>query len=112
MALPVGAIIQRVMLVADITALNDSATAHKIDLGVSGRPGGGGWVVQLAAMLDVMGFAAADGATTGWTGVLDVSALVTVVGAYGFRFLVNQSGGANSVRYTSQFVLKVTYRMA
>ena len=111
-ALPTGAIIDRAMLIPDITAMNDSATAHKIDLGVSGRLGAGGWVVQLATMLDVIGFPAADGATTGWTGILDVSALVTAAGAYGFRFLVNQSGGANSVRYTTLFILKVTYRMA
>lgn len=108
---PIGATIQRVMLLADITAMNDTATAHKIDLEVQGRAGAGAWN-SLIDLADNIGFAAADGATTGHTFMLDVSALVVAAGAYGFRFVVNQSGGANSVRYTSGFCLIVCYSMA
>lgn len=109
-ALPTGGSIVRAMLAAFITIMNDTATAHKIDINVEGRVAAGAWQ-DFFDQDDVVGFPASDGATTGFTAIQDVSALVTVAGTYGFRLTVNQSGGANSVRYTTQYLLVITYEI-
>jgi len=107
---PTGATRRRVLLLALITAMNNTANAQKIDLMVQGRKGAGGWSTFFSQD-DVIGFGAIDGATTNIVAVQDVTALVDTAGSYGFRFSVNQSG-ANSVRYTTQYLLVITYRMS
>lgn len=109
-SVPTGATIQRAMLLAVITAMNDSATAQKIDVTVQGRKGSGSWSSYFSET-DCMGFGATDGATTSIVPVQNVTALVDAATSYGFRLTVNQSA-ANSVRYTTQYLLVVTYRMS
>jgi len=106
---PSGASIVRAMLAAFVTAMNNTATAQKIDVDVKGRVSGGAWSTFFSQD-DCMGFPAADGATTGLVAMQDVSALVTGAGTYGFKLTIQQSS-ANSVRYTTQYLLVVTYRM-
>ncbi len=109
--LPAGAIITRVMVSAFITIMNDTATGHKIDITLQGRVLAGAWNNYWSEDACV-GFPAVDAATTGMVAVSDVTDLVTEAGDYGFRLTVNQSGGANSVHYTSQYLIIVTYRMS
>jgi len=109
-ALPSGASIVRALLVAMVTVLNDSETAQKIDVTVKGRKGSGGFS-DFFSQDDVVGFGAVDGATTFLVTVQDVSALVDVAATYGFQLSVNQSAAA-SVRYTTQYVLVITYKMS
>jgi hypothetical protein len=108
--LPAGASISRVLLIALITAMNNTANAQKIDLTVQGRKGAGAWN-NFFSQEDCIGFGAVDGATTSLVTVQDVTSLVDASGSYGFRFSVNQSA-AKSVRYTTQFILVIvlTYR--
>lgn len=98
------------MLAAFITAMNNTANAQKIDVDVKGRVSAGSWNTYFSQD-DCIGFPAADGATTGFVPLQDVSALVTAAGTYGFKCTITQSG-ANSVRYTTQYVLIVTYKMS
>lgn len=98
------------MLAVFITAMNDTANAQKIDVDVKGRVSAGSWNTYFSQD-DVIGFPAADGATTGIVPLQDVSALVTAAGTYGFKCTITQSS-ANSVRYTTQYVLIVTYKMS
>jgi len=109
-SLPTGASIVRVMLAAFITAMNNTANAQKIDITVQGRLSGGSFS-NFFSQIDCIGFPAAEGATTGIVPLQDVSALVTGAGTYGFRLSITQSA-AYSVRYTTQYVLIVTYRMS
>ena len=109
-SLPTGATIVRAMLAAFMTAMNNTANAQKIDVKVQGRVSGGTWNTYFS-QLDCIGFPAADGATTGIVPLQDVSALVTAAGTYGFRCLITLSS-ANSVRFTTQYILIVTYRMS
>lgn len=109
-SLPTGASIVRAMLAAFITAMNNSANAQKIDVDVKGRVSAGSWNTYFSQD-DSIGFPAADGATTGFVPLQDVSALVTGGGTYGFKCTITQSS-ANSVRYTTQYLLIVTYKMS
>jgi len=109
-SLPAAATIRRVILAAFITIMNDSANAQKIDIDVEGRLGAGGWNTYFSQD-DVVGFPGVDGATTGLVALSDVTALVTAAGTYGFRLAVTQTS-ANSIRYTVQHVLIITYRMS
>jgi hypothetical protein len=108
--LPAEASISRVLLIALITAMNNTPNAQKIDLTVQGRKGAGAWN-NFFSQDDCIGFGAVDGATTSLVTVQDVTSLVDASGSYGFRFSVNQSA-TNSVRYTTQFTLVIvlTYR--
>lgn len=108
-ALPTGASIRRVLLVALITVMNNTGTAQKIDVTVQGRKGAGSWS-DFFSEDDCIGFGAVDGATTSLVAVQDVSVLVDEAETYGFRLSVNQSA-EQSVRYTTQFVLVITYRI-
>lgn len=108
--LPTGATKRRVLLASLITIMNDEAQAQKIDVTVQGRKGAGSWT-DYFSQDDVVGFGAVDGATSSFVAVSDISALVDGDGSYGFRLSVNQSA-ANSVRYTVQHIVVVTYRMA
>jgi hypothetical protein len=107
--LPSGATIRRVLLIALITAMNNTANAQKIDLTVQGRKGTGAWN-NFFSQDDCIGFGAVDGATTSLATVQDVTSLVDASGSYGFRFSVNQSAD-KSVRYTTQFIIALTYRV-
>lgn len=109
-ALPAGASIRRVLLIALVTAMNNTANAQKIDVTVQGRKGAGGWS-NFFSQTDCMGMGGVDGATTPLVAVQDVSALVNEEATYGFRLTITQSS-ANSVRYTTQFVLVLAYRMS
>ena len=109
-SLPSGASIVRVMLAVFITAMNNTENAQKIDIDVKGRVSGGSWNTYFSQD-DVIGFPAADGATTGTVPLQDVSVLVAAAGAYGFKCTITQSS-ANSVRYTTQYVLIVTFKMS
>jgi len=109
-SLPAGASIVKVMLAALITVMNNSANAQKIDVDVKGRVSGGSWSTFFSQD-DCIGFPAADGATTGFVPTQDVTTLVTGAGTYGFKLTIQQSS-ANSVRYTTQYVLIVTYKMS
>ncbi len=109
-SLPIGATIVRVMLTVFITAMNNTANAQKIDIDVKGRKGAGAWSTFFSQD-DCIGFPAADGATTGTVPLQDVSALVDVATSYGFKCTITQSS-ANSVRYTTQYLLIVTYKMS
>jgi len=97
------------MLTAFITVMNNTATAQKIDVDVYGRVEGGTWI-KFFSQDDCIGFPAADGATTGLVAMQDVSTLVTEAGTYGFKCTITQSS-AMSVRYTTQYLLIITYRM-
>jgi len=109
-SIPTGSSIVKVMLAAFITAMNNTANAQKIDVDVKGRVSGGSWSTFFSQD-DCVGFPAADGATTGIVPFQDVSALVTGAGTYGFKCTIQQSS-ANSVRYTTQYILIVTYKMS
>jgi len=109
-ALPTGATRRRVLLLAVITAMNNTATPQKVDITVQGRKGAGAFS-NFFSQDDIIGFGAVDGATTGIITLQDVSALVDEAAVYGFRLSVNQSA-ANSVRYTTQYLLVITYRMS
>jgi len=107
-SLPPGAAIVRATLLAYITAMNNFSVAQKIDVDVKGRVSGGSFSTFFS-LDDIIGFGAVDGATTGIVAISDVSALVTVAGTYGFKCTITQSS-ANSVRYTTQYVLILTVR--
>jgi hypothetical protein len=109
--LPVGATIKRALLIGIITAMNDTANAQKIDLKVQGMKKSVGVWSTFFNITSVIGAGAVDGATTGQVAVQDVSSLVNAATVYGFRFTVNQTA-AQSVRYTTQFLLVVTYALS
>ena len=110
-ALPNGAVLKRAMLVALLTALNREEAAQKIGLYMEGRAAGGEWDEHLySAGNPIIGFGAVEGATVNLAILADVSDLVTDEGVYEFRWQVLQSA-ANTVRYTTQFLLVITYSM-
>jgi len=90
--------------------MNNTENAQKIDLVVQGRVAGGVWSA-LWSQTDCIGFPAVDGATTGIVPLADVSTLVTAIGDYEFRCLITLSS-AFSVRFTTQYLLIITYKMA
>ena len=110
LSLPTGAVIQKASLIAIITAMNNTANTQKIDVTVQARKGAGAWNSYFSED-DCLGLPDADAATTSMTAVSDITALVTATGAYGFRCSINQSA-ANSVRYTTQYVLIVSYTLS
>jgi len=107
--IPEGATIKRVCLIAYIAAMNNTANAQKIDVDVKGRKADGAWSTFFSED-DCIGFGAIEGATISLLTVQDVSNLVTAEGKYGFKCTITQSS-ANSVRYTTEYVLIVTYHM-
>lgn len=108
--IPAGATIRRAMLAAFITVMNDTATLQKIDVDVQGRLPPAGWNTYFSQN-DCIGVPNVDAATTGFVPVQDVSALVNAAGTYEFRCAVTQTA-AQSVHYTINYVLIVTYRMS
>jgi len=107
-SVPAGASIVRATLIANVTAMNDTANAQKIDVDVKGRVSGGSFSTFFSQD-DIMGMGAVDGATTGITALSNVTALITGAGTYGFKCTITQSS-ANSVRYTTQYILIITFR--
>lgn len=108
-SLPVGAKLVRVLLAAIVTAMNNSANAQKVDVDVQGRKETGAWSTFFS-QVDVFGFGAVDGATVCVLAMSDVTTLVDAEATYGFRLQITQSA-AESVRYTTQYFLIVTYKM-
>ena len=99
---------KRASLISTITALNNSANAQKIDVAIEARQGSGSFA-EYYNQDDVIGFGAVDGATSSILAISDLTALVDDLSAtYGFRCSINQSS-ANSVRYTTQHVLIISY---
>ena len=109
---PVGATRTRAILLATIHVANKTAAAHHISFKVQGQKQALGYGDQLdlsaqegLSMVDV------DGATDGWSGAIDVTALVdTSAVAYTFRFEVD-SDNAGNVIYICSFVLALVYTM-
>ena len=109
---PAGATRVRAILMATIHVANKTAAAHHIKFKIEGQKALGGYLPQLdltaqegLSMVDV------DGATDGWSGAIDVTALVDTSGAvYDFRFEVD-SDNAGNVIYTCGFVLALVYTM-
>jgi len=109
---PTGATRVRAILIATIHVANKTAVAHHISFKVQGQKAAGGYgdLLDLSAqeglsMVDV------DGATDGWSGAIDVTALVDTSGTtYDFRFEVD-SDNAGNVIYICSFVLALVYTM-
>jgi len=98
------------MLAALIIAINRSTNAQDIDVDVKGRLGAGSWTTFFT-QTDVMSLAAVDKASIGLVALQDVSSLVTGAGTYGFKLTVTLSS-ANTVRFLTQYLLHVTYKMS
>ncbi|GAJ08946.1 unnamed protein product, partial [marine sediment metagenome] len=102
----------RAILIATIHVANKTAAAHHIAFKIEGQKAALGYNNQLnltaqegLSMVDV------DGATDGWSGAIDVTALVDTSGeAYTFRFEVD-SDNAGNVIYICSFVLALVYTM-
>ncbi len=109
---PTGSTRVRAILIASIHALNHEAETHHIKFKVQGQKdvAGYGDLLDLTAA-DVLGLVNLDGATDGWCGAVDVTALVDASGSvYDFRFEVD-SDNANDVDYTTCFTLVLVYTM-
>jgi len=108
--LPEGATIVKASCIGLMTAMNHTANLQKVDLSIYARKAGEAWAPYWSAM-DALGLPNVDGATASVTPVADVSALVTdPAGTYEFQFQVVQSA-AYAVRYTTQFILLVAYKV-
>lgn len=107
--LPAGASIVKAFLCAVITALNNTANAQKIDVDVKGRKGAGAWNTYFSQD-DVLGFGAVDGATDAIVALQDITALIDAAATYGFKLTITQSA-AQSVRYTTQYLLIIDYQL-
>lgn len=108
--LPTGATIRRALLIGVVTAMNNTPNAQKIDVTIQGRKGAGAYS-NFFSQTDCIGLGAVDGSTVALVTVQDVTALVDAAAGYGFRLTIDQSS-ANSVRYTTQYLLVITYRMS
>ena len=104
-----GAAIVRVLLVASLHVTSRAAAAHHIGVRVQARLGGGVYATvgnDLSAQA-VLGLTASDGASDSIDWLVDVTALVALLGvAYDFRFDVT-SDNAGAVTYTSEAALIV-----
>jgi len=103
--IPTGATIESVIALARITIMNDSATAQKIDLKLNVE------AVTLFSQADVVGFPAADGASSIYTIAEDASDEVTAIGQVVTLEALATLGAAASVRFQAQYFLFITYRM-
>jgi len=110
-SMPSGATRIRVELIAIITILNNSATAHKIDIDVKGRKGAGAFQTFFSQD-SVVGFGNTDGATVEKVITQDVTSLVdTIDGAttYGWKLTV-KSSAVGSLKVTTMYAMIVTWR--
>ena len=111
LSLPAGAVLKKASLMTIITAMNNTASAQKMDITVQARKGAGAFG-DYFSQDDIIGFGAVDGSTTSLNAISDITALIDDLGAtYGFRCSINQSS-ANSVRYTIQHVLIICYALS
>jgi len=104
-SLPSGATIISVIALARISVMNDSATAQKIDLKMNVE------AVTLFNQADVVGFPAADGASSIYTIAEDASDEVTAIGQVVTLEALATLSAAASVRFQAQYFLFITYRM-
>jgi hypothetical protein len=112
-SMPSGAVRIRVELIAVITILNNSATAHKIDIDVKGQKGAGAFQTFFSQD-SVVGFGNTDGATVEKVITQDVTSLVdTIDGAttYDWKLTV-KSSAAGSLKVTTMYAMIVTWRRA
>lgn len=110
-SLPSGSSIVKVLLALFITAKNGAATEQDIDISVSGRPQGGSWTTLISTLTDCLGLPNVDKATTGAAYTVDATSLVTGAGTWGFKTTITLSNAAQ-VRFTSEYLLIITYRMS
>ena len=108
--LPSGASRVRVLVGCFITAANRTANAQDIDVQLQGRKGAGAWN-NLLTLTDHMTLPAVDRAMTGDALLADCTSLVDEAATYGFRCTITLSA-ANAVRFKTQYLLIVTYRMS
>lgn len=110
-SLPSGALLKRASVISSISALNNSANAQKIDVAIEARKAAGSFAAYYSQD-DVFGFGAVDGATSAILAISNLTALVDdLTASYGFRCSINQSS-ANSIRYTTQHVLIISYALS
>ena len=109
---PTGATRVRAILVANIKVANMAANLHHISLKVQGQKAAGGYLDQIDLTAQTtLGMTNVNGASDGWCGSVDVTALVdTSAVQYDFRFVVD-SDNAGAVDYTTSFVLVLVYRI-
>lgn len=98
------------MLAVIIVSKNGTATAQDIDIAVEGRVAAGNWTTLLNTLTDVIGLPNVDKATSGEVLLADATALVTEAATYEFRCQITLSAAA-TVRFTTQYILIITYRM-
>lgn len=115
-AIPGGSI-RRVVILALVTALNDSDTGPmKIDLEFQGKVSTDDWpeATTLWTQDDVIGFPAMEAATTSIVLVArptPANDLITAAGTYNFRVVITNPT-AGDIRYTTQYLVVITYRMS
>lgn len=109
--LPESAMLKKASVLTSVTALNNSATAQKIDITVQARKGAGGFS-DYFSQDSIIGFGAVDGAVSSILPISTVTALIDdLTATYGFRCSINQTS-ANSVIYTIQHVLVINYALS
>lgn len=124
--LPSGAHIVRAYLISLITAMNNTANVQTIDVAVKGRVAAGAWRTYFNQN-NCMGVIPLIGATAYLTTLQNVGPTASVAddrivtdanlsgdppsGTFGFKCTIGQDS-ADEVRYTTQYVLIVTYRMS
>lgn len=109
---PTGSTRVRAILVASIHILNVAANVHHIAFRVEGNKDAGVYSTLLDLIATAqLGLVNVDGASEGWCGAVDVTALVDASGSvYNFRFVVD-SDNAGAVRYITYFTLVLVYHM-
>jgi len=124
--LPSGAHVIRAYLISLITAMNNTANVQTIDVAVKGRVSAGAWRTYFNQN-NCMGVIPLIGATAYLTSLQNVGPTASVAddrivtdanlsgdppsGTFGFKCTIGQDS-ADEVRYTTQYVLIITYRMS
>ena len=124
--IPSGAHIIRAYLISLITAMNNTANVQTIDVAVKGRVSAGAWRTYFNQN-NCMGVIPLIGATAYLTSLQNVGPTASVAddrivtdanlsgdpptGTFGFKCTIGQDS-ADEVRYTTQYILIVTYRMS
>ncbi|MBA7704063.1 hypothetical protein ES703_112861 [subsurface metagenome] len=104
--IPTGATITKVIAVARISIVNDSATAQKIDLKLEVE------TVTLFDQADVIGFGAVDGASGSFIIAEDATGEVTENAQVVTLAASATLSAAASVRFQVQYYLFITYKMS
>jgi len=103
-SLPTGATIEKVIALARVAIMNNAASAQKIDLQLAVEG------VTLFSQLDVVGFPAAEGASSIFPIAEDASDEVTAVGQVVTLEAKAQLSAAAAVRFQVEYFLFITYR--